>query len=140
MRRIPQIKSVMTPFPYSIAPDDSLADARRMMDDHGIRHLPVKDGDTLLGVITDRDIRLVSGPRADHGLSVRGVYIPHVYAVELTEPLDNVLLHMAAHHIGSAIVTKHGKLVGLFTVTDACRCFGDFLREQFLPGGGNEAA
>lgn len=140
MRRIPQIKSVMTPFPYSIAPDDSLSDARRMMDAHEIRHLPVKQGDTLLGVITDRDIRLVSGPLSDQGDRVRDAYLPHAYTVELTEPLDNVLLHMAAHHLGSVIVTKHGKLVGLFTVTDACRCFGEFLREQFLPGGGNEAA
>jgi acetoin utilization protein AcuB len=140
MRRIPQIKSVMTPFPYSIAPDASLLEARRMMDTHEIRHLPVKEGNALLGVITDADIRLMWGPQPDHERKVRDAYIPHAYTVELTEPLDNVLAHMAAHHIGSAIVTKHGKLVGLFTVTDACRCFGEFLREQFLPGGGDEAA
>jgi acetoin utilization protein AcuB len=140
MRRIPQIKSVMTPFPYSIVPDDSLTDVRRMMNTHGIRHRPVKEGNALIGVITDRDIRLVSGAQPDHERKVRDAYIPHAYTVELREPLDNVLLHMAAHHIGSAIVTKNSKLVGLFTVTDACRCFGEFLRDQLLPGQGDDAA
>jgi acetoin utilization protein AcuB len=53
------------------------------------------------------------------------------YIVDLHEPLDNVLITMAERHIGSAIVTRAGKLVGMFTAVDACRCFGTFLREHF---------
>jgi CBS domain-containing protein len=34
---------------------------------------------------------------------------------------------MAEHHIGSAIVTKNDKLVGIFTVTDACRALAEIL-------------
>jgi CBS domain-containing protein len=34
---------------------------------------------------------------------------------------------MAEHHIGSAIVTKNDKLVGIFTVTDACRALAEVL-------------
>jgi hypothetical protein len=36
---------------------------------------------------------------------------------------------MAERHIGSALVTKHGKLVGMFTSTDACRALVQVLRE-----------
>jgi hypothetical protein len=43
--------------------------------------------------------------------------------VDSSDPLDHVLEHMAAKHIGSALVTKHGHLVGIFTATDACRVF-----------------
>jgi CBS domain-containing protein len=34
---------------------------------------------------------------------------------------------MAENRIGSAIVTKDGKLVGIFTVTDACRALAEVL-------------
>jgi hypothetical protein len=34
---------------------------------------------------------------------------------------------MAEHHIGSAIITKNNKLVGILTVTDACRALDAIL-------------
>ncbi len=144
MRYIPQIKSVMTPFPYAIDINEPAIAARKMMKHHGIRHLPVKEHGELAGVITDRDIKKRMGPDfttpQEQELTVRQVFIDDAYTVDLREPLDNVLLHMANHHIGSAIVTKNGNLAGLFTVTDACRVFSKFLREHFLPTPGNDAA
>jgi hypothetical protein len=52
------------------------------------------------------------------------------YAVDCAERLDNVLLDMAERQIGSALIEKNGKLVGIFTMTDACRCFGELLRAR----------
>jgi len=37
---------------------------------------------------------------------------------------------MAENHIGSAIVTKNDKLVGIFTVTDACRALAEVLGDH----------
>jgi CBS domain-containing protein len=37
---------------------------------------------------------------------------------------------MAENRIGSAIVTKHGKLVGIFTVTDACRALAEIIGDH----------
>jgi CBS domain-containing protein len=62
------------------------------------------------------------------------------YAVDLEAPLDEVLAHMAANHLGAAIVTRKGKLAGVFTGTDACHHFAEFLREQFRRSGGDDAA
>ena len=42
-------------------------------------------------------------------------------------PVAIVARTMAEHHIGSALVTKDGKLVGIFTVTDACRALARIL-------------
>jgi hypothetical protein len=47
---------------------------------------------------------------------------------------------MAEYHIGSALILKQGKLVGIFTATDACRCFGEYLRALFPDDTGNDAA
>jgi CBS domain-containing protein len=45
---------------------------------------------------------------------------------------------MAEHHIGSAIVIKNDKLVGIFTVTDACRALAEIIEGH--PEGTDRAA
>lgn len=141
MKRIPQIKSVMTPFPYSIDIDMSLDDAVKMMHAQHIRHLPVSRTGQLVGIVSERHIRLaVESGHEKNTMRVRDVCVFDSYTVELSERLDNVLLRMAEEHIGSALIVKQGKLVGIFTITDACRCFAEYLQAQFPDGGGNEAA
>lgn len=52
---------VMSEKPVFLAPDDSVAEARRLMLDGGIRHLPVLDGDDVVGVVSLRDVAAVPG-------------------------------------------------------------------------------
>ena len=134
----------MTPFPYSIAAHAPLAEARAFMHSKKIRHLPVTRDGELVGMITDRDVKLVLGPDfaypEESELSVADVMLADAYSVDLGERADEVLAHMAEHHLGSALVTRKGKLVGIFTVTDACRAFCEHLREPFQPDGGGLAA
>jgi acetoin utilization protein AcuB len=144
MNHIPSIGSVMTPFPYVVQVDDSLLAARTLMVEHSVRHLPVKHGDRLVGLITDRDLKRALDP--DLGLPpkeqvfVRDVYIPDPYIVDAGTPLDEVLDHLATEHIGSVIVTKHDRLVGIFTATDGCRLYCRHLRALFPSSPGDDAA
>lgn len=143
MKKIPSIKSVMTPFPYWIEAGATIETAKKMMDEHHVRHLPVKEHNQLLGVIGERDIKNVTtifpGSMDDvKSLTVSDVCSRDLFKVEMDEPLDKVLLEMASRHIGSALVVKHDRLAGVFTTNDACRCFGEFLQKQFPLGhGGN---
>ena len=134
----------MTPFPYSISIDAPINEARAFMHKQNIRHLPVIAGGKLAGVISDRDIKLYLGPDLDYPEAdtalVRDVYLANPYVVDLNESLDNVLNAMAERHIGSVLVTRDGKLAGLFTATDACRTFAEYLRKRFRPTGGDDAA
>ncbi len=125
----------MTAFPYFIEIDAGLKAATQMMERHGIRHLPVKDGDQLIGVVSDRDIK-----RATRELHVSDIVVRETYIVDLTERLDSVLLHLAQRHIGCALVVKEGRLAGIFTTTDACRVFGEYLRSLFPTGPGDDVA
>jgi acetoin utilization protein AcuB len=142
--KMPRISSVMTPFPHSIEMTASIAEARKMMRELEIRHLPVVDNGVLVGVVTDRDIKLALDPGlglpADTELSVRNVCIRDPFVVDVTAALDQVLMEMAARHIGSALVTKHDRLAGIFTVTDACRHYARLLREVYPGKDGDEAA
>lgn len=139
MKGIPSIKSVMTPFPFSIGRGDSLETARAMMAEHGIRHLPVMSSGELASVVSEREIDLAQDSRAG-AKKVGDIALRGAYVVELTEPLDIVLSRMADEHLDCAVVVKGGKLVGIFTTTDACRAFSMLLRELFPRAGGNDAA
>ncbi|GMW06576.1 MAG: CBS domain-containing protein [Gammaproteobacteria bacterium] len=143
MRRIPAIKTVMTPFPYSVEADATLDQAREFMREHRIRHLPVTEHGRLVGLISDRDIKLVLGPDfaypPEKELRVRDAMVRDAYVIDLDTHLDEVLHHMAQQQLGSAIVTRQGKLAGVFTTTDACHHFAEFLREQFRRSGGDAA-
>ena len=144
MNRIPFIKSVMTPFPSSIDVGATVDQAQNMMAEHGIRHLPVKGGNALVGVITDRDIKRTLDPclelPAKNELLVKDVMVAEAYVVDLNERLDTVLFHMADHHIGCALVVKEKRIAGIFTTTDACRIFGEYLRSHLPPDNSDEAA
>ena len=144
MDHIPAVASVMTPFPYSIDVADSLRRARGLMAEHGIRHLPVLHDKTLVGVLSDRDVKRALDPEVGlpppDELFVRDAYVSEPYAVDASTALDVVLEYMAAHQVGSAIVTKHGRLAGIFTATDACRIYCEHLRRLFPSRSGEEVA
>jgi len=144
MKRMPTIKTAMSPFPYSVDVGASVAEAQQFMREHRIRHLPVTQEGELVGSISDRDIKLVLGPDFAYpdaeATRVADVLVRDAYIVDMNTGLDDVLAHMAEHHLGSAIITRRGKLAGIFTVTDACRTFAEYLRDRVRPAGGNDAA
>lgn len=134
----------MTPFPYSVDIKAPIAEARAFMREHKIRHLPVTEEGILIGVVTDRDIKLLLGPDFDYPepreLKVGDAMVEEAYVVDLATPLQAVVDHMAQHRLGSAIVTRHGKLAGVFTTTDACRAFADHLADGLPSAGEDDAA
>ena len=143
MSRIPTIKTVMTPFPFSIDAADDIAEARRRMEEHGIRHLPVLADGEPIGILSSRDLERAEAAMAvagdPHAARVGDVCRFPAYAVGLDEPLDNVLVHMATERVGSALVLRGDKVVGIFTTTDACRLFAAHLRRDFPPDGDDAA-
>ena len=132
----------MTPFPYSIEPKASAQEAQELMAEHGIHHLPVTEDGALIGMISRDDINLLLNkePTKGKGLKVRDAMTEDTYTVDLSERLDSVLHRMAEHHLRSVVVTRKGKLVGIFTQIDACGAFAEFLREQLRRSGGGTAA
>jgi CBS domain-containing protein len=131
MNDAPKLKNVMTPFPYSVDAEAPIDAAVEFMRQHKIRHLPVTTKGALTSLVSDRDIKLVLGPDfaypSNRELKVRDAMVKDCYIVDLATPLAAVLRHLAAQRIGSAVVTRRGKLAGVFTTNDACRAFADYL-------------
>jgi CBS domain-containing protein len=114
----------MTPAPVCISVDADLEAAVALMQEHGIRHLPVMDGDALVGVVSERDLAMVESlvPEEWRQISVAEAMTPHPYAVPPDAPLCDVAKHMAQEKLGCAVIAKpQGQVIGLFTTTDALR-------------------
>jgi len=135
MKQIPPIKSVMTPFPYAIDIGEPAERAAALMAEHDITHLPVLEAGRPVGLLTDHALRRVAALAR-----VGDAEIAEIYVVELSVPLDVVLLTMARRDLDAALVVKDDRLVGIFTRTDACRCFGELLRTLFPRDHDDDAA
>lgn len=118
-----KISECMSPAPKTIPHDLTVADARQRMFDADVRHLPVMSGGHLVGLVSERDLTMVEsipGVKANK-LSVDNAMVGKPYTVAPTDSLATVADHMAAHKIGSALVTDEGQVVGIFTTVDAMR-------------------
>lgn len=121
------IKDVMTKPVTSIGADILLSVAKKIMYEKRIKHLPVLEGGVLVGLLSDRDIKLcyaVDGSKADN-LRVEDACSNEVFAVQETDSLSFVCKRMAEEGFGSAVIVKGDKAIGIFTVTDACRILAE---------------
>jgi acetoin utilization protein AcuB len=135
MKQMPLIQKFMTPMPYTIGKDQPIQTALSMMREHRIRHLPVQDGGKLVGMITDRDVKLASAFAGSSELRVEEVMSTDPYAVSPETSVDQVVLQMAEHKYGSVVVQQdNGKVVGIFTAVDALRVLGETLGSFYKPG------
>jgi CBS domain-containing protein len=139
---IPTVKLAMTPFPHAVDVDAPLSSALAMMDQHGVHQLPVTEEGRLVGAVGKGDVeRVATGARGRPlAARVRDALSPSAVVVEDGERLDHVLERMAADHVAAALVTRRGKLVGIFTFTDACRLLAGWLRSRFPDPGADDAA
>jgi acetoin utilization protein AcuB len=116
------VEEFTTPNPVT-APDDLTIDqVRLLMQQFGVRHLPIVRDGKVVGVVSDRDVRVAQGLSAEHKFQVRAADIMAADPVTVTAdtPLDEVAFTMSDRKIGSVIVNDAGgEFLGIFTVTDA---------------------
>ncbi len=123
----------MTVQPISIEAGENLAAAVEVMAKHQIRHLPVMQDSEVVGILSDRDIKLaqsIEGINIDQ-LPVLDICVEEPYIVGPDEPLSHIASTMASKHYGSAIIVQNDKLVGIFTTVDACRALSEILQTRF---------
>ena len=132
---MPTVAAIMKPFPYFAQPDDPVSHILELMKQHDIRHVPIKQFERVVGIVSERDLRWMGSPALvlpdPEEIPVRHVQVNNPYTVEITTPLNTVVREMSERKIGAAIVVKSGQLAGIVTVTDICSALEELLESKF---------
>ena len=116
--------------PVWIDEEESMKKAMDLLKEHEIRHLPVlKDGQRLVGILSERDIKQAS-PSSATALEIREIFYlldkikvkqimtRRPYTVSSTTPIEEAALVIREKKIGCLPVVDNGKLAGIITETD----------------------
>ena len=131
------IDKSMTKDVIAVSPELGILEVREIMDQKGIRHLPVvAEGNILVGIITDRDIRTAmpsavlsdvektAGEEKLVGIKVKDIMTAGPVTISPTQTLEDALLLMERHKVGAfPVVDDEGRLKGIISVRDLMRAF-----------------
>jgi acetoin utilization protein AcuB len=116
------VRDIMRHPPITVSADTALTEAYRTMQENDIRHLPVSDGHALVGVVTDRDLRLATSTLAPTPLAlgrpVSDVMSRHPDTADPGDPVEDAARTMRQKKIGCLPVVEEGRLVGIITGID----------------------
>lgn len=116
------VRDVMSSPAVSISPDITLEGAFRILCDEGIRHLPVVEEGRLVGVVSDRDLRLATSVLAMSQLPptspVSKVMSRAPMTANASDPVEDVAFRMRERKVGCLPVMDDGQLIGIITGLD----------------------
>ncbi len=127
------VNDLMTRDPVAVGPDADLQTARTLMDQHGIRHLPVVDQDgAVLGLVSQRDLmQRALAPTDDLTMSaqddvLRAISVDTIMTpdVDVVEPALDVVTAgqlMLENKYGCLPVVDGDRMTGILTEADFVR-------------------
>lgn len=128
------VEERMTVYPAVVNENTPAKEALARMIQQGFRHLPVVDGDEVIGVVSERDILRMEVFLDSMHLLVGDVMSREPYVVSIGTPLSEVAREMARQKLGSAVVVNgRNAVVGIFTTTDGMRILADCLEGASSP-------
>ncbi|MCE9664255.1 IMP dehydrogenase [Halomonas sp. M5N1S17] len=117
VRKVKKHESVIVKDPVTVGPKAKLEDLLAMAQEHGFSGFPVVEGETLVGIVTERDMRF----QPNHGDSVADIMTSRERLVTVLEgtPLEQIKAKMQEHRIEKMLVVNDSfHLRGLVTFQD----------------------
>jgi len=102
-----------------------------LMQEHGIRHLPILRDGTVVGMVSARDLKVLTAlePERRALVTAADIMTPDPVAVSASDWLDDVALLMSERKIGSVVVLDEDeRFYGIFTATDALNALVEIAR------------
>ena len=114
------VAEVMHTDPRTVSRDSRIVDVARMMAEDDIGSVPVVDGNTVVGMLTDRDIalRVVAAGLDPRTTTVGEVASSDVHFTTPDASLDDVFEQMSAWQIRRLPVVEDNRLVGIVAQAD----------------------
>jgi acetoin utilization protein AcuB len=126
------VSDVMTPDPMTLALTATVGDAYALMKEHGFRHVPIAEGDLLMGVFSLTDVGHL-GARVPEILQMplHEVMTKNPVTVKPEESVSAAAATMASRKINCLIVCVDNKITGIVTTYDLL----DALARRVRDGG-----
>lgn len=119
-----RLRDLLKHRPVLIDSQASVGEAARLMSRENVSSVLVMQGQTLAGIVTDKDLRQrVLAPGLDAGHAIHGVMTATPVALPADADLDAALLLMARHNCHHLPILEQGRPLGVVTA-------GDILRSQ----------
>lgn len=131
-----KVKDLMSKKLFTVGPEDMLDKVFFLFNFEAIRHLPVVEKGKVIGVLSDRDLKKIMGPRKKivsekddgtqfivHARRVRTIMNRGLTTIGPDEQAADAAAIMAKKKIGCLPVVKKDKLVGIITSTDILRAY-----------------
>lgn len=128
---IPTVDELMTTDVVTLSADQDVVFATVVMKLRRIRHLPVVEGDKLVGMLSHRDLlraqarlleQLKEGKDESFGTVKAGeIMSDEVHAVPPDMPADEAAMILVDQKIGCLPVVREGTLIGIATEADFLR-------------------
>lgn len=122
-----ELKDYINKEPVSIHCEETLVKAENLMMMKNCRHLPVTEKGKVIGVISDRDLKILNCmnnlPREEKKL--KDILNPEFYTVEIDTNIADVVKKIYNERIDYALVMKNGNFIGIITHIDILQAFLD---------------
>jgi len=121
------VQEIMTRNPHAIEADQPVRAAMQRLISEDIRHLPVLDNGTLVGMLSDRDIRSIAAATLTGELGdqlsapVSELMTSDPISVDPEAEIGEVIDLMIEHKVGALPVVAEDKLVGIVSYVDVLR-------------------
>lgn len=122
------IEEFMTHAPYTLCETDTLNDARKIMTEKHIRHIPITDNDNhVLGLVTQRDVLAATEPgwkqsaenkSSESTIRLSDIMIRDVSVIHKSDSLRRAAMYIQSHKYGCLPVVSEKCLVGIITDSD----------------------
>ncbi|HVR44520.1 MAG TPA: CBS domain-containing protein [Thermoanaerobaculia bacterium] len=105
---------------WSVKPDDSVLDALRKMAEKEIGALVVREGERVVGILSERDYarKVILQSRSSKDTPVRDIMTPNVISVDPRKTIDECMVIMTNGRIRHLPVVEEGRLVGIVSIGD----------------------
>jgi len=123
------VRDIMTTNVVTIPSSTSIADAKRIMEAHRFRRLPVVDKGKLVGIVTERRLESVSPSKATSltiwelsylldKTTVKEIMERNVVTVSPDMTAEESLTLAQSHKVGALVVVEEGRVAGIATTND----------------------
>jgi len=145
------VRDFMTVPASIISQDSHLIDAALLLRSTGIRHLPIVNGERLVGIITDREIQRCAPSVLDgttpeqynavfRSTPLTRVMVRNPLFVSPDTPLRDAAALLIEYKYGCLPVVENGRVVGMLTVIDMLTVFRRILMGEMAPVASSTSA